>query len=127
MSWLEFVLYSYAVYRVTRFIGVDSLLKEPRDKLARWLINSGDNYVGDDDEVWPTKFWKRKLLQWLECPFCQSVWVAAAAVGFWCVTRDEWLGWRYLEWWIGISGSSMMIYKYVDPSPPCIPSEVCDH
>lgn len=114
MTFFDFVVLAFVVYRVTRFISLDTLIDEPRDKVAGWLL-SGDVFFDETNKRWPVNIWKRKMLQWLECPFCQSVWVAAGALTFWTIISDyEWT-WDWLLHWLAICGAAMAVYKFVDP------------
>ena len=63
------VLLSAAVYRVTRFLINDTLISEQRRWVKLKLMGNGD--------VGPVRV---KLLDLLSCPYCLSVWVAAAGV-----------------------------------------------
>lgn len=68
LSWLCLVaVVGLVVYRVTRFIVLDTLIEEPRDAVMNWLISR---------KGW----WGPKLGQLLGCPWCVSVWVSAGAV-----------------------------------------------
>lgn len=124
MTWLDLVVLSLVTWRITRFTSLDSLIKEPRDWLEGWLLK-GDTYFEDDIE-WPFNVWKRKALQWLRCPWCQSVWIAAGVLGFWCLISWMWPGWEFMLWWLAIAGASMIPYQYTDAEPPCLPRKPCD-
>lgn len=125
MNWLDLVVLSIVVYRITRFISLDSLIEEPRDWVERWLLSEG-TYI-EDDEHWPVGYWRRKGVQWLRCPYCQSVWVAAGTLGLWClVVVNDWTGWQFLFDWLALAGASMLLYRYTDPSPPCLPTKQCE-
>ena len=107
MNWYELVLYSLAVYRVTRFAYLDRLLDEPRDATAVWLGNRN-------------KAWADKLLQFLECAYCGSVWAAIAAYCYW-----RWIDWQPPVIILAIASLAMIVYNYTDPEPPCIPNREC--
>lgn len=125
MNWLDFVVLTFVVHRVTRFISLDSLIDEPRDWIEAKLL-SGDTFI-EDDEQWPVDIWKRKAVQWLRCPWCQSVWVAAGALALWCLlVVNDWTGWRFMFDWLALAGASMIAYRYTDPGPPCLPTKKCD-
>lgn len=113
-AWIDFAILCWVTYRLTRFISVDTLIDEPRDALAGWLL-SGDVFFDETNKRWPVSYWKRKMLQWLECPFCQSVWVAAAVLTYWTLLSDYDWSWRWLLDWLAICGASMGWYKFVDP------------
>jgi FtsH-binding integral membrane protein len=58
---------SMPTYRIGRFIVLDTLIDEPRDKTYAWL------------ELRTSLFWK-KVVDLLGCPWCITIWVAAAVV-----------------------------------------------
>lgn len=124
MNWFDFVVLSLVTWRITRFSSLDSLIEEPRDWIVKWTLR-GDTYV-EDDEEWPFSWWKRKIKQWIDCPWCQSVWVAAGVVGFWCLISSDWPGWNFLLLWLAVSGAAMIPYRFADPAPPCLPRKPCD-
>lgn len=64
---------SFAIYRVTRFLVADSLIREPRGRLLQRLAHAS-NREGVRGAV------ADKLHDLLICPYCISVWVTAATV-----------------------------------------------
>lgn len=68
MSYLVLVIIlSAVVYRLARFLVLDTLIDEPRNCVLAWL------------ERRPTLFWS-KILDLLGCPWCITIWVSAAVV-----------------------------------------------
>ena len=68
MSYLVLVIIlSAVVYRVSRFIILDSLVDGTRDRFADFL------------ERHPGLFWT-KIGELMRCPYCITIWVAAGAV-----------------------------------------------
>lgn len=124
MTLLALILLSLVTYRVTRFVSLDSLIEEPRDWVERRLLSKG--HYTQDDEDWPVGYFRRKALQWLRCPYCQSVWFAAGAVGFMAWVTDYTMTWMWLVDWLAVAAGAMIIYRYTDPSPPCLPTKKCD-
>ena len=61
------IVLSAVVYRVSRFIVLDTLIDGTRDKTVDWL------------ERHPALFWT-KIKELLGCPWCITIWVAAATV-----------------------------------------------
>lgn len=123
MRWFDLVVMSLVVYRVTRFMSLDSLIDEPRDWVIAKLL-AGDTYW-EDDEEWPSNIWKRKALQWIRCPYCQSVWYAAATYLVWREWGDTVVV-EILYAWLALAAAAMLVYRYTDPSPPCLPTKKCD-
>jgi hypothetical protein len=61
------VILGLVVYRVTRFFLKDSMIEEPRT----WFYGK---LVGDMEKQ---SWWRDKLYELLDCPYCFSVWVSA--------------------------------------------------
>lgn len=126
MNWLDLAILSLVVYRVTRFTQLDSLIKEPRDWLARKLLKPPT--YREDGQEWPFNPWRRKALEWLTCPFCVSVWAAAGAWWFWHWWGDTLFG-QFMLGWLAVSGGAMVVYKFIDPPhppQPCVPVKPCE-
>jgi hypothetical protein len=124
VTWFPFVILTIVTWRVTRFLSLDSLIEEPRNAIEGWLLR-GDTFF-EGDEEWPINFWARKGVQWLRCPWCQSVWVAAGALLFYNKVHHEWYGWDWPLYWLAIAGAAMIGYRITDPGPPCLPRKPCD-
>lgn len=104
---------SPVTWRVCRFIVFDSLIEGPRERFIGWLSSRAGRVA-----PW--------LLKLYECPFCVSVWVAAGAVGLWCLVAWWWVGWLFIFVWLGAASGCMVLWRYIDPPPPCVPTEPCD-
>lgn len=104
---------SPVAWRVARFVALDTLIEEPRDRFLRHLGTSTGHLAP----------WLIKLYQ---CPFCITVWTAAGATGLWCLLTWYWLGWMFIYVWLGSATGAIAIWRYIDPPPPCVPSEPCD-
>lgn len=63
------VLLSLATYRITRLIVEDTIWHTWRVRLHAAILGSGKQ-----------RLWRDKLHELISCPFCISVWVAAAVV-----------------------------------------------
>lgn len=72
---LTFIILSFVVFRVSRFIVHDTLIDEPR----AWVMHKlGGHYkVKPTGEVYMPK-WREKLLDLIQCQWCIGIWVAAA-------------------------------------------------
>lgn len=103
MTFLDLTILMLVTYRLTRWLQLDSMLDNPRELLAGWL------------EITPQPWWRRRLLELIQCPFCESVWVAAGALGFWTLIGPYDLGWRFLLDWLAIAAGAMAVYRYIDP------------
>lgn len=68
LSWLCLILVlGLVVYRVTRFIVLDTLVDVPRDWVHNRLMST-------------KRRWGPYLAKLIGCPWCVSVWVSAGAV-----------------------------------------------
>lgn len=99
------IVLSLVTYRVARFIILDTLIEAPRDRLFDWI------------ERRPGKLW-RKLLELLGCPFCLTIWVAAAAVAL-----TDWLAGDVpmpIWMWLAAAAGALIVWRIVDyePDPP---------
>lgn len=106
---------SAVTWRVTRFLLLDTLLEPLRVRFEKWAREA--------EEASRFARWIAALYQ---CAFCVSIWVSAGAVGLWCLTTWWWIGWSFLFVWPAGSTGCMIIYRYVDPPQPCLPSRACD-
>ncbi len=99
-SLLVFLLGTFTVYRVTRFLLEDTLIEEPRHVLHHWLLRRNQH------------LWARKGFELTSCTYCASIWISG---GF--VLSMLWWGPGLslpLFWWPALSGSSVVIWKYVE-------------
>jgi Protein of unknown function (DUF1360) len=94
------VVLSLACYRVTRFVIRDTLWEH-------WRVKLGDRILGTSP-----KLWRDKLYDLLHCPYCLSVWVAAATVaaadGFVSVPLP-------LFSWLAVAAGSLVVWRVVEP------------
>lgn len=100
IDWLEFLILSFASYRLARAITWDSLLESTQDRIAAEFDSEGNVAPVTDDSFmvrpWAT-FWKSKSLTLASCPLCLNYWIG---LGMLCVWVGGWpwdLGW---EGWI---------------------------
>jgi len=100
MSYLVLLIVMSAVtYRVSRFIVLDTLIDEPRNRLLSWL------------ELRPTRLWT-KLLELFGCPFCITIWVSAgtvaltAAVGY-DIPVPIWT-------WLAVATGALLFWAAID-------------
>ena len=116
---LTFVILSFVVYRVTRFIVLDSLIERVRERFYLWLLSPLDPMetsevidVHQDEPLRKLPTWRRKLYQLFSCPFCISVWVAAGAVALhvWLVEPLPYPVW----YWLGIATGGLLVYRVID-------------
>lgn len=118
--WLIFTLMSFSVYRITRFIILDSLIEMWRERFYEWVLSplSHDDkkMVLDYHEDGPLRTlpaWRRKLYQLSSCPFCISAYVAGAVlvttlwVSDFSFPMPVW-------WWLGIWTGGLIVYRIID-------------
>lgn len=92
------ILLSLVVYRVTRFVLRDTLIETQRDWVYGKLLD-------------PPKPWSDKLFELLSCPYCLSIWFAAAAV----VGADQYTS-VPLPWatWLAVAAGAMVAWRYIE-------------
>ncbi len=89
---------SLATYRITRFAILDSLVEEPRTAVLRWLTSKPGVVRGKAHDL-------------LTCPYCLSVWVAAALTASVASLIDTPLP---LLVWLAASGGTMTVWRFVE-------------
>lgn len=109
MSALVFVALCLVTYRITRFIELDNMLEDTRDRLILWLEERRGSTTG-----WRSTLY-RKIHDGFICSFCVSVWVAAGAVAYHGLVLTEWPGWWFPIWWLAVAGGAMAFYRFIDP------------
>lgn len=117
MILFTFLLLSFVVARVARFIANDTLWEGTRDKLLEWLrdpIKSQD----DDGDTYTTRgrrlmFIREKAAELIECVYCNSMWVSAGAVlgVLWFTDVSMPLP---LLWWPALSMAAIAIVEWTD-------------
>lgn len=95
---LTLIIMSLATYRVARFLILDSLIATPRIWLHQVLL-------GKQSKV------RRYLYELINCPYCMSIWIAAAIVA---------LADRYTSvpmpifTWLAVSAGSLVTWNYIE-------------
>ena len=93
------IVLSAVTYRVSRFIVLDTLIDEPRNAVLSWL------------EMHPKWYWL-KLLELLGCPWCLTIWVAAAVVAIQDLAID---GMPVPVWsWLAVATGSLVFWGIID-------------
>jgi hypothetical protein len=89
------------VYRVTRFFLRDSLIDEPRE----WVYQK---ILGDiTKETW----WRDKLYELLDCPYCLSIWFSGAVV----VVADRYTSVPLPVFaWLATAAICMVVWRIVE-------------
>lgn len=82
LTWLQIVLTALAVYRLTILVTRDTITDGPRHWLQR-------QFTGTFVDFW-------------ECPWCTSVWIAAGACA---LTYYEWDWWQWVC--LGLTSSAV--------------------
>jgi len=101
-----FVVLSFATYRIGRFLLLDSLIDEWRDRLYLKLT------VTAPDQPLPT--WRSKLVDLLTCSYCITVWIALFVTLFWSLVVVDWIGWAFLLVWPAVAAGSLVPWAYID-------------
>ena len=95
------VILGAVVYRISRFLVLDTLIDGTRDKVQGWLEARIDNIV-----------W-RKLLELSGCPWCVTIWIAAGATA---TTRMFVGSFPMPVWvWLGAATWALMFWRAIDP------------
>lgn len=109
MTLTEFVILSFAAWRVTRFVYLDSMIEEPRNAVWLWLETRAVAADGWRSAVW------HKIHDGATCAFCISVWMAALVFWPWAAISDYDIGWVSIIDWLAVCGGAMLVYRIIDP------------
>lgn len=96
-DFLALIVMSLVIYRVARFLILDDLIDEPRDRVHRWLTNH-------------PKWWTVKLQILMLCPFCLTIWISAGVVALWMyvpVPEFVWL-------WLACATGALVFWRIID-------------
>lgn len=118
--WLMFVLMSFAVYRITRLVLLDSWIDGFRSKAYEAILSPlspEDRFlvltVHQEEVLETLPAWRKKLYQLLSCPYCFSGWVSLAVlVGVDVITEADFEAW--FLWWMGIWTGALLVYTIID-------------
>lgn len=103
--WFTLILGIGVVWRVTRFILLDSLIHGYRKKLLGWLDQPRPGHPWRD-------YWADKAWQLATCPWCMSIWVSAGFivitnVWLWDIPAPVWM-------WLAVAAFALVPYNYLD-------------
>lgn len=92
---LTALVFSFVVWRVTRFLLRDSLIDGTRFKVEHYF-GSRSNRTS-----------MRKMSELVTCPWCVSVWVAAVLTAVWRLTEGDGIGWFWtaIVWLAAAAGA----------------------
>lgn len=93
------VVLSAVVYRVGRFLVLDTMIEGTRDRIFGWLAHR-------------ERFFWHKLLDLLGCPYCITVWVAAGACLAWRLFVGDFAAPVFV--WLAVSAGSLVFWNYID-------------
>lgn len=93
------IVLSLVVYRVGRFIVLDSLIEGTRESVQRWLGNRSHR-------------WWHKLLELLGCPYCITIWVSAATCFAYRVFVESFAVPVFV--WLAVAALSLVWWRYID-------------
>jgi hypothetical protein len=120
-EFLLLIILSAVVYRVARFIVLDTIWEGWRDKLLDWLTTGtdamGSQRVLDkkrDPEEWAQlPYIKRKFSELMMCPFCVTIWVAGFTVLAYDVVIDPNLP-LPVFYWLTIATGGLVFWAVID-------------
>lgn len=101
MSLVMLLVMSAATYRIARFMVLDTLIQDPREKFVDWLAGHPNR-------------WTLKLQELVTCPYCITIWVSAAVCGL--VELFGHLTWWPLQW-LATAAGALVFWEYIDSEP----------
>jgi len=106
ISWV--IVLSLVTYRLTRFFVEDSLIDGQRAWLLRKVSGNEAGLILRDGPNGPTAKWRAKILYFLECPYCMSVWLCAASTAAAAMASDVM---NPFFVWLAASGGTMIVWQ----------------
>jgi hypothetical protein len=89
---------SLATYRIARFLILDTLIDTPRIWLHQVIIGK-------------PKAWRMKLYELLTCPYCLTIWIAAAVTAL----ADIWYSVPApIGMWLAAATGSLIAWKIIE-------------
>lgn len=107
---VDLIVLAAATYRVGRFVVLDTLIEGWRDRFHGWLYGK-------------QTMWADKLSDLFSCPYCITIWIAAAAVGFWGWLIAPWPGWAFLPIWLAVASGALLFWFIIDRDDTALASE----
>lgn len=96
------IMLSFIVYRVGRFIVLDTMFEGTREKVYAWLYQR-------DRFIW------HKIAELIGCPYCITVWVSAAVCFIWRWTVDDFAA--PIGVWLAVAAGSLVLWRIIDWKP----------
>lgn len=95
---LILLVLSLATYRLARFLILDSLIATPRIWLHQVLLGKASKV-------------RRYLYELINCPYCMSIWIAAAMVAI----TDRYTSVPMpIFMWLAVSAGSLVAWNYIE-------------
>jgi hypothetical protein len=92
------VVLSLVTYRIARFLILDTLIDTPRIWIHQVIIGK-------------PKAWRMNLYELITCPYCLTIWIAAAVViiadGFYSVPAP-------IGMWLATATGSLIAWKIIE-------------
>lgn len=98
---MQLILLSLVVYRVTRFIILDTLIQHQRIVFLNKLQGKK-----------PSAF-RNKIAELFTCPYCMSIWVAAASVAVLDLFESVRLP---VFMWLAVAAGSLLVWRHAEPA-----------
>lgn len=103
-----FIILSFVVFRVTRFLMHDTLIEKQR--MWVFIKISGKPKIHEDGTRYQPA-WRMKVLELIQCAWCTSLHIGWMTV----LVANQWtsipLPWMY---WVAIAGGAILIWDHVE-------------
>lgn len=95
----QFALLALAAYRLTRLVGWDVITRPAREALIGRYEEGSGKKARDTERGKKLRGYRRKLDEFVHCPFCMGFWVSLAL----------WLAWSASPHWTLVAASPFAI------------------
>lgn len=116
IGFVSFLIFALATGRVTRFIVSDDLWKELREGIVRklqdprvWTDQDKDPIEDVEFKARRNKYLQDKLATLITCPWCVSIYVAAAVLG---LSNFAWFDWVAV--FLALSMGATLFIEFTD-------------
>lgn len=91
ITWVQWLILSFAAYRLTQFFVYDSLIGGNPESGSKQSVRL-DRFAYDSETGQDRSFLRGKVGDLLTCPWCLGFWLSAASYLLFVAATDRWTG-----------------------------------